>query len=819
MTTGAAVHRRNRLSVDVLAVLGNRLVIFAIALVLASARGHFLGVEAFGVFSVGILLPALLATALNLGISISSVYFVGRGEVGIRQALRSGLLLAAIMSAAGLALCGLILAQWGHAIFPDVPPTILWIALASFPLLLVRTILAGLLQAVEDFRSYNRLLVFEFVSTLVLTLLAFQFWQATPAAAVLAVAAGMLLTVLASLRAVSRHAANDHHPHVPNYTRDSLHYGWKANVSNVLAYLNYRLDVVLVNFFVGTAGAGIYTATLVLSERLWALSQAVSTVTFPRLASLHASPDKANQITEQTSRCVLVITLLISVAIAAVAYPLLTLIYGASFGVGASTLIILLPGCVIASATRVLTNSLAAAGYVGWNAIAAGLLLTVDVVANLVLLPRMGIRGAAIASTLGWTVHAILIISLYAKFQRRRWWLPLVPQRSDWESLVALATHGYRKATLVVANATANVQRFRVTRRQFAVRATVCVVVGCIVTSYFEDRQIAFVAPLRNLIVLGSLHNRGDSTFSPTHYQHASGMNPVHVAMTVRPQTLRVLESFERGQTITRAANHDQLLSVADYFVSSGRKFSAAGAPCHLWQYEFDYPYYGIQQPWRSAMAQGHAIEVLLAAYLLTNRAEYLTTAEAGANGMVLPIDPGGTAIVEGSGLWFEEYASDSGPPPHVLNGHNFALEGLWHLAQFDASYQPLFNRGVTALKQRLAQFDHRVWSSYDLAGTLASRKYHKIHCDQLHTLFHRTHDPFFDGYADRLEAQLHWPFAVFYRLVVAPTRALVALTLLNSLVALLVWTLVEHSLRLAASSRTLRRELATQNTYPAVAA
>jgi hypothetical protein len=186
-------------------------------------------------------------------------------------------------------------------------------------------------------------------------------------------------------------------------------------------------------------------------------------------------------------------------------------------------------------------------------------------------------------------------------------------------------------------------------------------------------------------------------------------------------------------------------------------------------------------------MAQGHTIEVLLAAYRLTQRDVYLAAAKEAANALAIPIDQGGVAVVDGRGIWFEEYASESCRPPEVLNGHNFALDALWHLLQLDPSYRDLFDQGVVALKDRLPRFDKGVWSHYDLLGTPANRKYHKIHCEQLRDLYARTGDPLLNQYAERFETQLVLPLHVFYRLFVYPNRLLCALVAANSIAVVML--------------------------------
>ena len=73
---------------------------------------------------------------------------------------------------------------------------------------------------------------------------------------------------------------------VLGYLRPALGYGVKAHLGNLVAFLNYRMDIFLVNLFVGPGGAGLYSIAVRLVEQLWMISRAVSTVLLPRLSAM-----------------------------------------------------------------------------------------------------------------------------------------------------------------------------------------------------------------------------------------------------------------------------------------------------------------------------------------------------------------------------------------------------------------------------------------------------------------------------------------------------------------------------------------------------
>lgn len=342
--------------------------------------------------------------------------------------------------------------------------------------------------------------------------------------------------------------------------------------------------------------------------------------------------------------------------------------------------------------------------------------------------------------------------------------------------------------------------------KRILVALVVSVLLGIVATSYLGSYEEELLMPIRNLIVLGQLEPHATDEIGPTVYAHGEGINPVHIAQLARPVALEILTS-PGGALDLSEEEEKRVLEVADFFVGEGQILDANGLSYEVWWYDFDYPYYGLKAPWLSGMAQGQAIEVLLAAYEITGDERYLETARLGANTLAVPVDEGGAAVpLENGGIWFEEYAQARVPPPRVLNGHNFALQGLWFLCQRDADYCDLYDRGVLGVRTLLPEFDGRVWSFYDLVGTPANPKYQRIHVQQLRELAERTGDEVLSQYADRFEIQRYLPFGALFRLLHFPSRFLVLTTAMNICILFVVLMAVAYWLK-----RGARREKKVQ--------
>lgn len=207
-----------------------------------------------------------------------------------------------------------------------------------------------------------------------------------------------------------------------------------------------------------------------------------------------------------------------------------------------------------------------------------------------------------------------------------------------------------------------------------------------------------------------------------------------------------------------------------------------------VWEYDFPWTKYNMTPPWRSGMAQGHGIQALSIAYNLTGDERYLKAARSALNSFYVEIEEGGVTIKEKDGWWYEEYADEEGTNPKVLNGMIFALIGIheYYKVTGDENAKYLFDKGIIALKNNLANYDAGGWSYYDSAGNLASKNYHQIHVEQLSYLYNITKDPTFKHYHDTWKNYTYPQF--FNRFMKQPSKLGVGIIFLNFFALLILF-------------------------------
>jgi len=184
--------------------------------------------------------------------------------------------------------------------------------------------------------------------------------------------------------------------------------------ANLAQFLNYKLDVFVVGFFAGAASVGRYTLAVSLGQLLWLMSNSVASVLLPKIA---ASTDDGGSIrhTARVTRLSLWATAFCGLALAVLATQAIPLLYGEAFRPSIMALLWLLPGIVLFSVANVLAAYIAGIGKPRLNLIVSGISLIVTISLDFALIPNLNIVGAAIASTVSYSLSALLLIIFFIR--------------------------------------------------------------------------------------------------------------------------------------------------------------------------------------------------------------------------------------------------------------------------------------------------------------------------------------------------------------------------------------------------------------------
>lgn len=209
-----------------------------------------------------------------------------------------------------------------------------------------------------------------------------------------------------------------------------------------------------------------------------------------------------------------------------------------------------------------------------------------------------------------------------------------------------------------------------------------------------------------------------------------------------------------------RNGNRHLFLNCANWLIknlSNKRTFS-------VWEYNFPWRMYNLKPPWVSGMAQGLGLEVFASAHKISGDDRFLKCAFEVLKAFTVPVKKGGVLQVDekDGGWWFEECASPNSVRSYILNGHIYALEGIYEFYSYmkDKLAKKIYDAGVAELKRHVHEYDAGSWTYYDRLRRMANYSYHMVHIEQMDYLWKTTGDILFKNYYEIWKAYAAKPFS-----------------------------------------------------------
>jgi O-antigen/teichoic acid export membrane protein len=403
-----------------------RIALFVLSLVTNIILARSLGPAGRGIYAIAVLVPTILTLIANIGIGPASVYYVSRGSVDKRQVVAVSLLFAVAVGVAAYAALVLAVALLGGRSVIGVEPRYLLVGGVSLPFLLASTFMQGVLNGERRFVELNVVILSQYA--LLAAILAVLLFTSADRLTT-SIAAWTASSVLSGLLAVAFVARTSPISLTIDVTalKAMLRYGSLAYLGTLTAFVNYRFDILLVNIFAGPTQVGLYAVGAGLAEVIWFFPNSLVIALAPRVAA--AAETEASVLSAQATRSVLVVAAVSALLIAVLAPVVIPFFFGAAFAESSVAVWLLLPGVVTFSAWKLMSCYLLGRNLLRQDLLAATAAMVVTVVLDLALIPSYGFRGAAVASSVAYSIA--MLVALYWSTRRsglgiRAWLIPVL---------------------------------------------------------------------------------------------------------------------------------------------------------------------------------------------------------------------------------------------------------------------------------------------------------------------------------------------------------------------------------------------------------
>lgn len=201
--------------------------------------------------------------------------------------------------------------------------------------------------------------------------------------------------------------------------------GLAAFPGRVAERLQQRVDIVLLGILMSGSAVGIYTVAAGIGEMLFFLSSSASTVLFSR------SIEDASRLHRAALRLIVPSGVATAVLVGAASVVVVPTIYGRAFSQAVQAVWFLLPGTVLMSGVHVATPYLVQRGRSSAVSVAQLIGVAGNVGLNLWLIPRFGVIGAALASSISYGLTFYVVVVAAAKVDDRSITDVVIPNQDD----------------------------------------------------------------------------------------------------------------------------------------------------------------------------------------------------------------------------------------------------------------------------------------------------------------------------------------------------------------------------------------------------
>ena len=401
---------------------------FNIGIIIIIAR--VLGPEGQGLYSLIILFPSLLLIFTSFGINPASVFLIGKGKYSPKEVFGNGIIFNSLISILSILIGLIVIFFFSENFFPGVEKKYLFLILPLIPLTLFFGLGSQILLGMQKIKKYN---IVSFLQTsLFLILIGVLFFQwFSIGSVILAQIFSFLLAGIILFFIVKKEVGGFSLRFNKNYFKESFSYGIKMHLGGIFSFLHYRIDLFLLNIFINPLAVGFYYAAAKLAEGIWVFSTSASTMLFTRVAS-EKDEKGLKEFTPIVCRNVLLITLLIVVLLFFLSDWIITLFYSEDFIDSVRPFQILLIGTLAISGWRILANDIAGRGKPLLNTYVIGASVVLNIILNILWIPKYGITGAAWATAISYLFMLVPTLFIYRKVSGNRLKDIIFFQKSDF---------------------------------------------------------------------------------------------------------------------------------------------------------------------------------------------------------------------------------------------------------------------------------------------------------------------------------------------------------------------------------------------------
>lgn len=396
---------------------------------------RLLGPKGYGIFQIALTASIIAATLADFGLGIANNYLASRYPYARPKLLGNTLIFIGSNGTIIAFLSAIVIVTFRNYAFPELPKSYLWLIPLSIPIQAIQISLIGLVYGANMFKEKVIGTSLHYILFLGAATVLASLGRLTTHSLMLFWIIGLSVSSLYWMGVLMRSSLSG-----PQWDRASLRkqffYGRNSYIYNAAHMLNFRLDMFLVAYFLRAEHVGWYALATSITEALLYLPKALSNVVLTETATEVKDSIKSNH--HLVYKGIILIIGAAIVGIAILAPFLIPQIFSASFTPSVAPLLLLLPGSLAMALGIIAAYHLFGLGKSAQPSLAALVTTAVTVILDLLLIPMLGIQGAALASSIAYIAFLSICLHFVIIENKTNVKSLLIPTKQDMAMLLRI---------------------------------------------------------------------------------------------------------------------------------------------------------------------------------------------------------------------------------------------------------------------------------------------------------------------------------------------------------------------------------------------
>jgi O-antigen/teichoic acid export membrane protein len=350
----------------------------------------------------------ILVTIAILGMNEGNIYYL-RGKNFKHGEVYFSIILHSLITSLFIVAIALIFKQWLITHFlKNIKTSYYLIGLAIFPIHFLHLHISTMLLGHKNITGFNVISGIRYLLIFLFQLLLIPKYGIT--GCLTGIIIGISTADIIGMFFLSRYGAPSLKPNMEFYKKSFI-FGLKSQTGLLLSFFDRRLDVFFINLFLNPTQVGIYSIAVAIAELPWYIPNALATVLFPEVSGMQKK--EAYLFIARVCRNTLMVICLVLIILFFLGGFIIRFLFGPQFSQSLIPLHYLLPGIIFLSINKILCSGFSGIGHPEYGTYTTFLSAIATIILDLILIPKIGIKGASIASSVAYTISAITGIIIF----------------------------------------------------------------------------------------------------------------------------------------------------------------------------------------------------------------------------------------------------------------------------------------------------------------------------------------------------------------------------------------------------------------------